>query len=336
MHNSNRIRPVGRIGQAILRWSAAAGLILSMSGVSVAQVVGPIESTQPLNVVATFSILGDMVKEVGGEYVDVTTIVGPNTDAHTFEPTPSDIKAVADAQVLVLNGLDFEGWLPRLVDAAGFNGIRVLASEGVTVRHLSDAGHTHSDKHEHGHDHQTGDVDPHAWQSLENGMIYANNIADGLIKAAPMHRAYFKNRLSLYLEQMKKLDDEIKLVLADVPQAKRKVVSAHDAFGYFAQAYNIRFFSVAGLSSQAEPSAKEMAALINNIKKMGVSGVFVEHGTNSKLVDQIARETHIKVGGALYSDALAPSDQPASTYLGMFSWNAGQLIYVLKDGVLKH
>src|SRR5690606_26042776 len=134
----------------------------------------------------------------------------------------------------------------------------------------------------------------------------------------------------------KKLDAEIKLALADIPPAKRKVVSAHDAFGYFSQAYNIQFLSVAGLSSEAEPSAKEMAKLIDAIKRLGVSGVFVEQGTNAKLVEQIARETKIKVGGALYAVSLAAPDQPASTYLGMFTWNAGQLIYVLKDGVIKH
>lgn len=311
--------------------------------------------TKPVKVVATFSILGDMVKEIGGEHVELTTIVGPNGDAHTFEPTPADVKALANAQVLVLNGLDFEAWLPRLIESAGFQGQQLLASQGVSVRHLSpdEAAHTHhhdhADGHKHadhaeppkhveaGHDDHAGpdhpplsDVDPHAWQSLENGIIYAANITEGLIKAAPAHRAYFKDRSKAFIEQMKKLDSEIKLALAEIPENKRKVVSSHDAFGYFSQAYGVHFVSVAGLSSQAEPSAREMAEIIDAVKKEGISGVFVENTTNPKLVSQIARETGATVGGTLYSDALAASGEPAASYLGMMTWNAGQLIYVLK------
>lgn len=326
MLNSVRIRLFNRFGRVVLGAAMAGALGFFASA---AQAIGAAATVKPLKVVATFSILGDMVKEIGGEHVSVVTIVGPNADAHTFEPTPADIKALAVAEVLVLNGLDFEGWLPRLMEAAGFKGARVLASDGVAVRHLR-AGEAQQN-----HGHREGDVDPHAWQSLENGMVYALNIAEGLSKAAPMHRAYYKNRTKLYIEQMKKLDTEIKLALADIPDDKRKVISSHDAFGYFAQAYNIQFFSVAGLSNQAEPSAKEMAALIDTVKKMGVAGVFIEHSASPKLVGQIARETGARVGGTLYSDALAPSDQPASTYLGMFTWNAGQLIYVLKDSVVK-
>ncbi|NYT58000.1 zinc ABC transporter substrate-binding protein [Alcaligenaceae bacterium] len=289
---------------------------------------------QPLKVVATFSILGNLVSEVGGEHVELTTIVGPGADAHSFEPSPTDVKALAQAEVLVLNGLDFEAWLPRLIASAGFQGSQVLASKGVVVRSLAaeqaDA-HDHDAHKDHDHGHTAGEVDPHAWQSLENGIIYVRNITEGLSTAAPEYRTYFQGRGDLLIAQLQKLDAEIKLVLSAIPPEKRKVVSSHDAFGYFAQAYNIRFISVAGLSSQAEPSAREMAGIIDTIRKENIRGVFVENANSSKLANQIARETGAAVGGTLYADALGEKGSPAASYLGMFIWNAGQLIYVLNE-----
>ena len=290
----------------------------------------------PLKVVASFSVLGDMVREIGGEHVVLSTIVGPDADAHTFEPSPKDVQALAGAQVLVLNGLDFEPWLPRLIESAGFKGLQVLASKGVPVRRLStESPHQHAGgserDHAPGRGQTPGDVDPHAWQSLGNGMLYAANIAEGLGMADPARRAYYRNRSKLYIEKMKKLDTEIKLALSEVPEQRRTVISSHDAFGYFADAYGIRFLSVTGVSNEAEPSARDVAALIDRVRRESVSGVFIDNAANPRLVEQIARETGAKVGGTLYSDALAKADQPASSYLGMFSWNAGQLIYVLKS-----
>lgn len=309
--------------------SALAGVMLAL-----AAPVGLAAQSTPLRVVASFSILGDMVKEVGGERIALSTIVGPNSGAHSFEPTPQDATALAQAQVLVLNGLDFEGWLPRLILAAGFKGEQVLASKGVEVRHLNAAEQAREVSHAHGksdsHEHHS-DVDPHAWQSLTNGMIYVKNIADGLSQADPRGRAYYQGRAQTYIAQLKTLDTEIRQTFAAIPPEKRKVITSHDAFGYFAQAYGIQFISVVGLSNEAEPSAKDLAAIVDMAKKEHISGVFVENTSNSKLAKQIARETGAKVGGTLYSDALAPGDQPASTYLGMFSWNAGRLSYVLNS-----
>lgn len=307
-----------------------------------------VPATAPLNVVASFSILGDMVREIGGERVALTTLVGANGDVHSFEPSPRDTKALSEAEVLVLNGLDFETWLPRLVQSSGFKGRQILASKGVAVRHLSadevgggdhgdDHGeesekhggeHGHGDAHDHDH-HAVGDIDPHAWQDLRNGMIYAQNIADGLARADPPRANYYKMRAKLYIDKMTKLDAEIRIALADIPANRRIVITSHDAFGYFAQAYGIRFISVAGLSSEAEPSAKDLAAIVDRARKEHVAGVFIESGTSSRLVKQLARETGIRMGGTLYSDALASADAPAASYLGMFSWNAGRLIYVL-------
>lgn len=317
-------------------------------------------AASPVNVVATFSVLGDMVREVGGEHVQVTTIVGPNGDAHTFEPSPRDAKALAKADVLVLNGLDFEGWLPRLKDASGFKGRQVLASQGVSVRHLGPGeffmrdgqdAHTHAQQakpdsdhgHDHGHDHAQkagagddrhehaiGDVDPHAWQDLANGVLYARNIAEGLALVDPAHASYYRRRAELYVAQMEKLDAEIKNALKDIPAERRTVITSHDAFGYFGRAYGIRFVSVAGFSSDAEPTARDVAAIIDMARKRHVAGIFIENVSNPALVKQIAKETKAKLGGTLYSDALAPEGQPAANYLGMFSWNAGQLINALK------
>lgn len=289
---------------------------------------------EPLRVVATFSILGDMVKEVGGERVAVTTIVGPNTDTHQFEPTPADARALRDADVLVLNGLDFEPWLPRLVKASGFRGRQVLASEGVTPRRLAEPhdpdGHDHGHDDDHDHDHDHGDVDPHAWQDLSNGMIYARNIAAGLAKADPRNGPYYESRVAGYINRMKVLDAEIRAAIAAIPPERRKVISSHDAFGYFGAAYGIEFIPVAGLSNQAEPSAQDVARIIKQAREAGVSGVFIENMSNPQLVKRIAAESGVLMGGTLYADALSPSDQPASSYLGLFSWNAGRLVYVLK------
>lgn len=328
MFTASTVRAFRASRRAAMIFLAGVALSLCGSAAMAAQPTAKTASKPPskrLQVVATFSILGDMVREIGGEHIVLNTIVGAGADAHSFEPTPRDIQALAKAQVLVLNGLDFEGWLPRLVQSSGFKGAQVMASKGVTVRQLAEApGHHHEDGHHH------GDVDPHAWQSLSNGMIYAQNIADGLAQAAPAHSAYFKNRAKLYIEQMKKLDTEIKQAFADIPPEKRRVITSHDAFGYFERAYGIHFISVAGLSNDAEPSAKDVAAIIDRAKNEHVAGVFVEQGLNPRIVEQIARETGAKVGEGLYADTLAKPDQPASTYLGMFSWNAGQLIYVLK------
>lgn len=319
------------------RFSRRAALALLAGGIWTVAAPAALAADPPLRVVASFSILGDMVKEIGGERVSLTTIVGPNADAHSFEPTPKDAKALAQAQVLVINGLDFEGWLPRLVQASGFEGLQVLASQGVELRHLTDEERMHesqADKehdHEHDTEHGHGDVDPHAWQDLSNGMIYAKNIADGLSLADPKRRGYYQSRLQTYVAQMKTLDAEIKQGFAEIPLSKRKVITSHDAFGYFARAYGIQFISVVGLSSDAQPSAKDVAAIISLAKKEQISGVFIENTTNSKLAKQIARETGAKVIGTLYSDALAPADQPAATYLGMFSWNAGRLIYLMQQ-----
>lgn len=323
-------------------WMLMAGTALFLGGAVTSPAQGIARAArvvEPIKVVATFSVLGDMAQEVGGEYVQVSTIVGPNGDAHTFEPTPQDVRALAQADVLILNGLDFEGWLPRLLKSSGFKGSQVLASQGVTVRHLG-AGEFFASSAERSHDHAAqgldapphavGDVDPHAWQDLTNGILYARNIAEGLADVDAAHANYFRKRADLYVAQMEKLDTEIKNAFKTIPAGQRTIITSHDAFGYFGRAYGLQFISVTGFSNEAEPTARDVAAIIDLARKKHVVGIFVENITNAKLVEQIAREAKAKIGGTLYSDALAPAGQPAATYLGMFSWNAGQLINILK------
>lgn len=307
----------------------------------------------PLDVVASFSVLGDMVRVIGGDHVALTTIVGPNGDAHTFEPTPKDARALSQAKVLFVNGLGFESWMPRLVAASGFKGQEVVASKGVTPRELTPAEqalaameekhghapgrHAHASRagagsHGRGAQENSTDhahIDPHAWQSLSNGLIYVQNITAALAAADPRHADDYREHARMYMQQIKTLDARIKQSLAAIPEARRKVVTSHDAFGYFGQAYGVQFISTVGISNEAEPSAKEVANIIRQVRREHVPAVFIENISNAKLIRQISRETGAKVGGTLYSDALAPPDQPAGTYLGMFEWNAGKLIYAL-------
>tara|TARA_A100000171_G_C2131489_1_gene147056 strand:+ start:147 stop:1103 length:957 start_codon:yes stop_codon:yes gene_type:complete len=288
-------------------------------------------AAEPVRVVATFSILGDMVSVVGGENVEVVTLVGPETDSHGFEPTARENRMLSQAQVLVSNGLGFEGWLPRLIEASGFDGLEIVASKGVEPRllALSDDDHGH-----HGHDHHAGEnghADPHAWQDLTNGIQYVRNIANGLARIDPVNRARYQERARVYIEEMEKLHDEIKGQLEAIPAQRRRVVTAHDAFGYFGQAYGVTFIPIVGISSDAEPSAREMADIIRLIRESKGVALFDENATGaSRILEQIARDTGLKVGGVLYSDTLASVDQPASTYLGMFKWNAGRLLFSIK------
>ncbi|MBV7485483.1 metal ABC transporter solute-binding protein, Zn/Mn family [Bordetella sp. BOR01] len=313
--------------------------VLMMLTLGAACVSAPMmaRAAEPLRVVASFSILGDMAREIGGTDAAVTTLVGPDGDAHGYEPTPAAARQLAGAAVLVENGLDFETWLPRLVKAAGFNGHAVVASNGVAPRKLAGAGHghdhddhDHDHDHDHGHHHQHGDVDPHAWQSLSNGAIYARNIAEGLAAADPARAAAYRQRAQAYIARIEALDAQVRKAFADIPAARRQVVTSHDAFGYFGDAYGVRFIAVAGMSTDAEPSAADMARIIEQVKREHVPAVFVENITSPALVQQVARETGARVGGTLYSDALAPSGKPAATYLGMFEWNARQLSAALQ------
>ncbi|MET0257530.1 MAG: zinc ABC transporter substrate-binding protein [Methylobacterium sp.] len=332
-------------------------LALILSGTMFA-LLSPARAQDPVKVVASFSILGDMVKEIGGEHVAVTTLVGPDGDAHVYEPTPSDARAVGEAKVLVLNGLQFEGWLPRLVETAGFKGEEVVATAGLTPIPFAaeeEEGHDHAggeapeaqphDDHSHeasaqGHAHEAGDAgheghehgvdDPHAWQDLSNGVVYARNIVKGLSEADPANAADYEAKGDAFIAEMRAMDARVKAELAAIPEDRRKVVTSHDAFGYFAKAYDVEFIAPEGVSTESEASAADVAKIIDQIRAEGISAVFVENISDPRLVDRIASETDAKIGGTLYSDALSDANGPAATYLDMFRNNVDQIVKALK------
>jgi len=295
--------------------------------------VMPAAWAEPLRVVATFSILADLVKKVGGEDVAVTTLVGTDGDAHVYEPTPADAKAVGQAQLVVVNGLGFEGWMDRLIKSSAYSGEVVVASQGVKPRQMAEEHHDH-DAHHSPHEpdkkpadhHHDSDRDPHAWQDLGNGQIYVNNIMAALAKADPTHAEAYQQRGATYLAQLKETDQWVREQLGTVPPPQRRVMTSHDAFGYFGAAYGVEFLAPVGWNTENEPSAKEIATLIRQIKKEGIRAIFVENMGDPRLVKQIADEAGGVVGGVLYSDALAPAGQPGDSYIGMFRHNVPALV----------
>jgi zinc/manganese transport system substrate-binding protein len=278
----------------------------------------PALAQEKLRLVASFSILADMARQIGGDRVEVTALVGANADAHVYAPTPADAKAVSEAKLILVNGLKFEGWIDRLLRSSGTKAAQVVATKGVSTIKAS-GGHSHGHKHGHSHD---GEADPHAWQDVANAKIYAANIRDGLIAADPAGKAIYEANAAAYIAALDALDAEIRAGFANVPQAERKIITGHDAFAYFARAYGVRFISPKGVSTEAEASARDVAAVIRQAKAEKVKAIFLENISNPALSEQIARETGAKMGGRLYSDALSEPSGPASTYIDMMRHNA--------------
>jgi len=305
-----------RSGQTILRRLVRPTAI----GLGFALAASPALAAE-VNVVASFSILGDLVQQVGGEHVAVTVIVGPNADTHVYEPKPADAVSLAGADLFVVNGLGFEGWMERLVEATGYAGQVVVVSDSIVTHAMAEEGAAHE---EEGHDH--GETDPHAWQDLQNGVVYVRAIAEALCSVDRGSCADFTANADAYAAKLVALDADIKARLADVPEAKRKVITTHDAFDYFGTAYGVTFLAPEGISTDAEPSASDVARLIRQIKADGVTALFVENMSDGRLVQQIGDETGVTLGGELFADALSEADGPAATYLDMFKHNADLLI----------
>jgi len=281
----------------------------------------PALSAERIPVVASFSILGDIVAKVGGERIAVTTLVGPDQDAHVFQPAPADIKAVARARLVVINGLGFEGWTERLTQAAGYRGTIVIASAGIKARARAD------DHDEEGHDHQHhGSDDPHAWQDPRNVVVYVNNIAAALALLDPSGADTYRRNAQAYIAQIEELDRWAIQQFAQIPQAKRRVITSHDAFEYFGAHYKVRFLAAQGVSTDSEPSAREVAGLIRQIRSEKIRALFFENMSNPRLLEQIAREAGVTPGGKLYADALSGSTGPASDYLSLMRYNIRQLL----------
>lgn len=304
---------------------------------------------EPINVVATFSILGDMVSRIGGEHISLTTLVGPNGDTHVYQPVPADAGAISEAKVLFVNGLAFEGWIDRLVEASDFTGDRVIATADIMPLAFEEEHHgeEHDDDHEehsehkdddhddHAEDkgddhddhadHHHGEFDPHAWQSLANAVIYVDNIAAALSKADPANASYYFENRAEYVAEIDALDVEIRHMLAHLPKSSRTIVTSHDAFQYFGRDYGLTFLAPQGLSTDSEASAKDVARLIHQIRDENIKAVFVENVADARLLEQIAAETGAQVGGKLYPGALSEPVGPAGTYLDMMRHNAATL-----------
>jgi zinc/manganese transport system substrate-binding protein len=325
-------------------------LALATTVITLTPVLMAVASADQLKVVASFSIIGDFAKNVGGDRIALTTLVGPNGDAHVYEPKPNDAVAMAKADVVLVNGLHFEGFLSRLIDASATKAAVVELTKGVTpidAKHEDHAGeqshadhageesqadhageeshadHAAEDDHGAGHDH--GDVDPHAFQSIANAKVYVANIADAFCAADAAGCDTYKANAAAYTARLDDTEAKVKEAIEAIPADKRVIISSHDAFGYFESAYGIDFLAPEGISTEAEASAADVAALVRQVREDKASAIFVENIANSRLAEQIASETGLKVGGTLFSDALSGPDGPAPTYIDMMLSNAATI-----------
>ena len=303
--------------------------VLSMSVITLSLAAGWPAVAEPLKVVASFTVIADLAKNVGGERVDITTIVGPDGDAHVYEPRPADAVDLGKADVVLVNGLHFEGFLQRLVEASATKATIVELTKGVTPiefkPEFAEAEEDHADADAHDHDHDHGSVDPHAFQSIPNAEIYVRNIADAFCAADADGCDAYRSNADAYDKKLQALDGEVRSAIAAIPPEKRMVITSHDAFGYFEHEYGLTFLAPQGISTDSDPSAADVARLVEQVRKDKAAAIFVENITNPSLIEQIASETGIKVGGALYSDALSGPDGPAATYIDMMKNNIRQI-----------
>jgi zinc/manganese transport system substrate-binding protein len=278
------------------------------------------DAASPTRVVASFSILTDIVRQVGGEDVAVTNLIGPDSDAHVFEPSPDQARLLGKAQLFVINGLGLEGWLTRLTRSAQYRGPVVVASEGVAPIITTEPGET------------TPLPDPHAWQDPRNGVIYAGNIAQALADVDPPHAEAYRERFRHYKTEVEALDRRVRDELETIPAEKRRVITTHDAFAYYGKAYDVAFLAPEGVNTESEPSAKTIAGLIRQIRREGIKALFLENISDPRLIQELARETGATLGPPLYSDALSGPDGPAPSYIRMIEYNTA----ALKKGMLKN
>lgn len=288
--------------------------VLMAAPLSASWAQGTAATSQPLRIVASFSILGDMVRQVAGPLAEVHTLVGPGGDAHVFEPRPADAQKLAQADLVVLNGLHLEGWMDRLIQASGFKGRRVVASDGVTPRLLD------------------GHPDPHAWQSLRLAAIYVRNIQSALKAARPQEAARIDPLASRYLADIQALDTRVRAQIGALTPAQRRAVTTHDAFGYFAAEYGVTWLAPQGWTTAEEVSAKDVARVVRELRAQHVRALFLESAGDPRLMQQIAREAGVRIGGELYADTLSPAGGPADTYLHLFEHNVKTMLQAMRGG----
>lgn len=333
-----RRRHVLRLAPALLLPAVAPG-----TGRAQGPAPGPAQGSAqgsaqaPLRVVASFSILGDMTRQIAGERVVLRTVAGPNVDAHSFQPRPSDAEALRGAALTVRNGLGFDSWFDRMLRSANWRGTTVTATEGITPRRM--AAHAHGHSHGHAGGSQGGQQqggqprtvpDPHAWQDLRLGIRYVRTIGAALAAADAANAAAYAEAVDAYAARLDALDAWVRAQIATVPEAQRKVVTGHDAFGYFGAAYGIRFLAPQGVSTEAEPSAAEVGRLIRQIRNEGITAVFLENMGNPATLQRLAQEAGVRVRGRLYADALSAPDGPAATYEAMVRHNVGLLVPAMR------
>jgi len=279
----------------------------------------PVRAQTPakMPVVATFSILADFARNVGGERINVVALVGPDGDTHVYQPKPADAKELGAARLIVVNGLGLEGWIDRLIKASGAKAPVIVATKGINPQKMREEGRIGRD--------------PHAWQSIANAKIYVANIRDGLIAVDPDGASVYRSNAASYLEELDALEKEVLAEIAKIPPGRRQIITTHDAFGYFGTAYGFSFIAPEGISTETEASARDVAKIIRQIKAQKIPAVFLENVTDPRLVRSIAAESGATVGGTLYSDALSPPDGPASTYIDMMRNNVRELSAALAN-----
>ncbi len=295
-------------------------LLLGTAAVALAGASSARAQPARIAVVATFSILADLVRQVGGERVEVISLIGPDSDAHGFEPSPADAGRLVSARLVVANGLGFEGWIDRLVKASGTKAATLVASRG--VKPLADAGH------DHGHDHA---LDPHAFQSVANAKLYVGNIRDALVAADPDGKADYGARATRYLAALDEVEGEVRGMMSRIPAERRRVITDHDAFAYFGAAYGVGFIAPKGVSREGDVSARDVARIVRQIRAEKLRAVFFENISDPRLMERIAKESGARIGGKLYSDALSGPDGPASSYVALMRHNAGTIAGALAD-----
>ncbi len=286
---------------------------MSMAGAGPAKAQAP----EKLPVVATFSILADFARNVGGERTEVTALVGPNGDTHVYQPKPADAKELGAAKLILVNGLGLEGWIDRLIKASGAKAPVIVTTKGISPQQMREEGRI--------------EEDPHAWQSVANAKIYVANIRDALIAADPGGASVYCANADNYLGKLDALEKEVAAAIAKIPPGRRQIITTHDAFGYFGEAYDFKFIAPEGVSTETEASARDVAKIIRQIKAEKIPAVFLENVTDPRMAKRIAEESGATIGGALYSDALSPADGPASTYVDMMRNNIKQLTAALAN-----
>jgi zinc/manganese transport system substrate-binding protein len=292
-----------RASLALVLWSVCIGV--TRPGIAADE--------PPLRVVASFTVLSDLTHEIGGDLVSVKSLVGPDADAHVYQPRPTDVRAISSAQLVIFNGLGFEGWMRRLLESAQFRGVAVIATDGLTARVIG------------------GHPDPHAWQDPRNVQIYTANIGKALMRALPAKANEIQARMAQYHTRLDELDRTLKIEFSAIPAARRRVITTHDAFAYFGAAYGIEFLPLQGWTTEAEPSAAAVARLVEQAHAHQATAVFLENISDPRMIRQLALDTSLVVGGRLHSDALAPPGEPAATYVDMIRTNADALLGAMRS-----